>query len=125
MKLIIVIFIIYLLNCNSSVTKKDDITSGTQQQTSFKNVIQRESKRLLIIYENNLKRNPTISGKLNVKFSIQPDGKVINVSNVLCTISDSQFVSSVINHVAKWQFPKLNDTMNIEVIYPFVFEGAN
>jgi TonB family protein len=115
---------IYILfSCTPSSLNKATIPQNGRSQAEIGSIITEETQKLKNVYEEALKRHPGLSGKLNVRFVIQPNGKVKNVSSTLCSVPDTVFVNELLRYISLWQFPNIQDTANIEVVYPFVFEG--
>jgi hypothetical protein len=53
---------------------------------------------------------------------IQPNGFIKDVVPLSCTVSDTQFINEIVNHVSKWHFPSFSDTNSVKVVFPFVFK---
>lgn len=96
-----------------------------RSQSAIQSVVSRESRRLKRLYEEWLKRDPALSGRLTVKFVILPSGGVSNVSVVKSTTNNSDFDDMVIRYIKRWQFPAVEGSGPVEVVYPFVFEGQS
>jgi hypothetical protein len=111
--------------CNNAIVKKENNIEKVRSQTGIKAIIDQETIKLKPIYENALKRNPEISGKLEVKFIIQPNGNLKDVSALSCSSCDTQFVNELITKVSKWKFPILDDTTNCEIKFPIYFDVKN
>lgn len=94
-----------------------------RSQASIKKVIDLESNRLKRVYENWLKRDPSLSGQLRIKFTIMPDGSVTNVTIVNSTTKNSEFDETFIRYVKRWAFPAVDGVRPVEVEYPFMFEA--
>ncbi len=96
---------------------------ASRSQASIKRQIDLEANRLKRVYENWLKRDPSLAGQLKIKFTILPSGEVVNVSVVNSTTNNSEFDENIVRYVKRWAFPPIESGGPVEVIYPFVFEG--
>ncbi len=96
---------------------------ASRSQASIKRQIDLEANRLKRVYENWLKRDPSLSGQLKIKFTILPSGEVANVSVVTSTTNNAEFDENIVRYVKRWMFQAIEGGGPVEVIYPFVFEG--
>jgi len=96
-----------------------------RSQSAIQKTVSSESRRLKRLYEEWLKRDPALSGRLTVKFVILPSGAVSNVSVVKSTTSNAEFDEMVLRYIRRWQFPMVEGAGPVEVVYPFVFEGLS
>lgn len=74
-------------------------------------------------YERALKRNPNLSGKIVVHWTITAAGTVSGVDIEQDTIGDSEVASCIKQLVARWRFPSPAGGA-VEVSYPFVFQSS-
>lgn len=118
-------------NVNVNITSKPPEVSGEsasmqeRSQSAIQNVVSRQSRRLKRLYEEWLKRDPALNGRLTVKFVILPSGAVANVSIVKTTTNNNDFDQMVLRYIKRWQFPAVEGGGPVEVVYPFVFEGQS
>jgi TonB family protein len=103
----------------------DGAAHADRSQSSIQRVINREKRRLVRVYENWLKRDPNLSGRLKIKFTILASGAVSNVVVVSSTTNNSSFDSNIIRYVKRWQFPAVTGAGPVEVVYPFVFDKSS
>ncbi len=100
-------------------------THADRSQAAIGRVVQREAQRLKRVFEDWLKRDPALSGRLTVKFTILPSGAVSNVSVVKTTMNNPEFDETILRYIKRWQFPEVSGGTPVEVVYPFVFEGQS
>ncbi len=74
-------------------------------------------------YERALKRNPNISGKVVVRWTITAAGTVSGVDMDQDTLGDSEVTSCIKGLVARWRFPAPSGG-SVEVSFPFVFQAT-
>ena len=71
-------------------------------------------------YSAAIRRNPTLKGKLIVRFRIDPNGKIQRADLVESSFQDGVFIATVLEKIRHWAFdPPAGHT--VEVLYPFVF----
>ncbi|MDD5675737.1 MAG: AgmX/PglI C-terminal domain-containing protein [Chitinivibrionales bacterium] len=106
------------------VTGNEDNASPERSQASIGRVVAREKTRLIRVYENWLKRDPALHGQIRVKFSIQPDGSVGNVSIVKSSTNNAEFDQIIVQYIGRWMFPPVAGAGKaVDVEVPFAFEG--
>jgi biopolymer transport protein ExbD len=74
------------------------------------------------LYNDRLKVNSKLAGKILAKFAIDEFGKVISIKIDSSTVKDTTFEKQILFQVEKWHFGKVDAPGDVtEVIYPFVF----
>ena len=81
-------------------------------------VVQERSGEVKYCYEVALKRDPKLSGRLDVEWTIQRSGRVTAVKVFEDTVGDPELSACLVERVQGWLFPA--DRANGEVIFPFV-----
>ena len=74
-------------------------------------------------YERSLKRNPSLSGKIVVRWTITAAGTVQGVEIDSDTIGDSEIVSCIKALIGRWRFAAPSGG-SVEVSFPFLFSSA-
>jgi len=74
-------------------------------------------------YERALKRNPNLSGKVKVRWTITAAGTVSGVDISDDSMGDSEVSSCIKQLVARWRFPAPSGG-SVEVEFPFVFTAS-
>ena len=74
-------------------------------------------------YERALKRNPNLSGKIKVRWTITAAGTVSGVEISDDSMGDSEVSSCIKQLVARWRFPAPSGG-SVEVEFPFVFTAS-
>lgn len=74
-------------------------------------------------YERSLKRNPNLSGKIVVRWTITAAGTVQGVEIDTDTIGDSEIVSCIKTLIVRWRFPTPAGGA-VEVSFPFLFSSS-
>lgn len=76
-------------------------------------------------YERELKRNPTLAGKVTIEFTIQPQGNVTGVKVAQNSTGDDQVGICVKNAVGGFRFSPGPEGGSVSFSYPFVFAPQN
>lgn len=97
---------------------------GSRDQAAINAVVSRQQSQIKKVYEAMLKRDPNLSGKIVVKFTIMPDGSVTDVSIVKSSTNNETFDSRIISYIKRWVFPPIDGGSPVEVVFPFVFSGS-
>jgi TonB family protein len=91
------------------------------------NIVVREVKaRMSAIkacYERALKRNPNLSGKVVIRWTITAAGTVSGVEVDQDSLGDSEVTNCIKALVARWRFPAPSGG-SVEVSFPFVFQAS-
>ena len=74
-------------------------------------------------YERALKRNPNLSGKVKVRWTITAAGTVSAVDIEEDSMGDSEVSSCIKGLVSRWRFPAPSGG-SVDVVYPFVFQSS-
>ena len=83
-------------------------------------VVRQNFGRFRQCYEDGLRRNPTLEGRVAVRFVIGRDGAVSNAGNGGSDLADSSVVSCVIGAYYGLSFPPPEDGI-VKVVYPILF----
>lgn len=74
-------------------------------------------------YERALKRNPNLSGKVKVRWTITAAGTVSVVEIEEDSLGDAEVSSCIKGLVSRWRFPAPSGG-SVDVVYPFVFQAS-
>jgi TonB family protein len=72
-------------------------------------------------YNKRLRGNPSLSGKISVRFSINPEGRIASCHVILSTLNDKILESALVSRITTWQFDSCLNCGLATVVYPFVF----
>ena len=93
---------------------------GTRSKTEIMRVVRARTPGLRHIYNKFLKSNPGFAGKVTLRFTISPSGKVIKIKKAASTTGVAAFDSAVMKKVRRWKFAKIKSG-NTTVTIPFTF----
>lgn len=76
-------------------------------------------------YERELKRNPSLAGKVTIQFTIEERGTVSGVKVTDNTTGDAAVGQCVANAIQRFRFNPGPEGGNVTFSYPFVFAPQN
>jgi len=101
-----------------------DVESSDVDREALARYVRQRLKAMQGCYERELKRNPSLKGKIVVRFSILPSGRSGEIDFEQNTLGDEAVTSCVRSVIRGWIFPfKPPDA--VSVAYPFVFSPAS
>jgi outer membrane biosynthesis protein TonB len=75
-------------------------------------------------YENALKRNPSLKGKLSIRFTILETGGIADIQAAVNSLGSPEVASCIINTMRTWR-TQFRPSGPVTVEYPFVFAPVN
>lgn len=96
------------------------VAVGDLDKNLIKRYIRQQLARLRYCYEKQLRTNPTLAGTVTARFTVGPDGKVVEVT--AAGMNHPVVESCVADVIRTIQFPAANGGGNVVVNYPFVFQ---
>lgn len=87
------------------------------------NEIRRRKGAIIACYERALKRNPNLSGKVELQFTVSAVGKVTGADIGADTLHDDEVNSCITSIVKSWRFPA-PDGGEVHFSYPFIFQAS-
>lgn len=87
-------------------------------------VIQRYAPGIQYCYETELKRDPSLRGKLVVSMSVAPSGEVTDVTVVQNTVRSDRLAGCALSQIRDWKFPPIPSGVTTFQT-PFVFSPPN
>jgi hypothetical protein len=98
--------------------------SGRLPPEVIQRVVRQNFGRFKLCYENGLRTNPSLQGRVAVRFVISHDGSVMSVANGGSDLPDGGVVSCVERAFYGLSFPQ-PDSGIVTITYPIVFSPAN
>ena len=106
---------------------KDDVPkveSADVDREALARYVRARLKAIQSCYEKELKRNPSLKGKMVVRFSITSSGRTGGIEVEENTLGNEAVASCIRTVIRSWIFPfKPED--DVPVAYPFVFSPAS
>jgi TonB family protein len=99
--------------------------TGNRSATEVASFINKKQSMVSMLYEERLKSNPALEGKVTVIIVIEEDGTVSNVSILRSetTLDDPDFTAELLRRIKRWIFPPSGGGP-VEMKSPFVFKPA-
>ena len=88
------------------------------------NEIRRRKGAIIACYERALKRNPNLSGKVELQFTVSAIGKVTGADIGTDTLHDDEVGSCITSIVRTWRFPPPEGGGEVHFSYPFIFQAS-
>src|SRR3989338_1960928 len=76
---------------------------------------------LKYLYNNALRKNPSLKGKITVKVVISADGKVVKAEVISSTLDFSELEEAIISRIYRWRFSEIKDIGDFAIDYTFDF----
>ncbi len=95
-------------------------TSGRLPAETIQRVVRQNYGQFRMCYENGLRANPNLAGRIAVRFVISSDGRVTNAANGGSDLPDSGVVSCVVRGFYSLGFPSPESGV-VTVVYPIQF----
>lgn len=86
----------------SAVNKEKGGSTGGRDPDEISEVVNRHSAAVQSCYQREVKRNPDLKGKIVVRFTITPEGKVNKVELISSTLNNSRVERCVISRIRRW-----------------------
>jgi TonB family protein len=100
-----------------------EVNAGTMDREVIRRVIRSHTAEVKFCYEKALMANKDLQGRVQVKFMINPAGKVAASVVEASTLHSQHTEQCVAEAVRRWEFPKPPSGL-VTVTYPFVFKPA-
>ncbi|TNE92240.1 MAG: energy transducer TonB [Deltaproteobacteria bacterium] len=100
---------------------QDAILIGNMDRSLIDEVIKRHMPAIRYCYQQELQREPDLSGKIVVGFTIAGDGSVARATPKRSSLGNDAVESCVVGRFLKMQFPKPKGGGIVIVSYPFLF----
>ena len=113
------IIVFLMVSCTIGPSPEKYMTNTDKE--AIQKVVKENVKELRVCYERLAQRDPKESGRVDLKWTVQPSGLVENVKVVKSQIKDEDTLECMIASLATWEFPKPLKGVVLDVNYPFVF----
>ena len=95
---------------------------GSLSKQNIRQTVRRQLNEVRGVYQRHLKRDPRLSGRYVITFTIGPTGQVLSAS--LRGAPPSAFSRDLVRVVRRWRFPAPSGGGTMVVSYPLVFRTA-
>jgi len=76
--------------------------AGSRDPDAVSAIVNKHNSAIQYCYQRALRRNPDLKGKLVVRFTITPEGRVKNVEVVSTTLTDKSVIDCVVSRIRRW-----------------------
>ena len=104
-----------------SVEKRPELTGLTPEQVAA--VVRGHLPAIKGCYVAQLKRQPTLAGRVVANWTIKPSGEVSDLWMGEKTLASQPAVDCIGEEICGWRFPEPNQPIDVQ--FPFVFQAAN
>lgn len=98
------------------------VVGGSLSKEVIRRIIRRHINEVRFCYEQRLRAVPSLTGRVDVKFVIAPDGGVRAASVARSTAGDPGVERCIVSAVRRWNFPSPGGGGIVPVTYPFFLE---
>jgi hypothetical protein len=103
---------------------KTEVGGGRIPPEVIQRIVRQNFGRFRLCYENGLRNNPNLAGRVSVRFVIGRDGGIMSSANGGSDLPDAGVVSCVVGAFRGLQFPQGEDGGAVTVTYPISFSPA-
>jgi outer membrane biosynthesis protein TonB len=108
----------------SVAAEEAEIDSSDIDQGKLAAFIRARMGLIKACYENALKRNPTLKGKVSIRFTILETGGLADVTAAVNSLGSSEVASCIMSTMRSWR-TQFRPSGPVTVEYPFVFSPVN
>jgi hypothetical protein len=94
---------------------------GSLDREIIQRVVRRHRRELFFCYQTQLQQDPTLEGRVVVKFTISGNGSVIAAMTKSTTMNNRTVESCLTRKIRHWTFPAPSTGALVTVNYPFRF----
>lgn len=108
----------------SALDEEADVEGGLDPEV-IAAFIRSKLGEILYCYERQLSANPTLYGKVGVRFIIGGSGQVESSRIFQTSLKSSPVESCITQRIGRWKFPTPKGGTQVVVTYPFLFKNTN
>jgi len=102
-----------------SVSRGRPNVRGTLSAEQINRVVRANQAAVRYCYDTEVQRQPNLSGRVEVQWRINTDGRVSSARIASSTLRNARVEGCIVRQVRRWRFPK-PDGGEVAVSYPFV-----
>ncbi len=104
---------------------EDESGAGMFDSSVVTRMIRTRIRAIQMCYERELRNNPTLAGRILVRFTIEPRGNVSGATAAENTTGSPAVASCVVSTIRRFRFNPGPDGGSVSYAYPFVFAPQN
>lgn len=86
--------------------------------------LSRRRAELNLCYEQALRKNPDLRGRLDLLFMLGPNGRVVAAEVQDSTVKDPAVAECLMSRALKWRFPRARESLVCTFRYPLFFTAS-
>ena len=107
-----------------SIVMGQPMVMGSLDKEIIRRVIRAHMNEVRACYEQGLRRQPTLAGRVVVRFTISSIGTVSGATVQSSTLGNAQVEQCIVRTVERWRFPSAKGGGIVIVSYPFTLAPA-
>ncbi|MBK9519023.1 MAG: AgmX/PglI C-terminal domain-containing protein [Anaeromyxobacter sp.] len=108
----------------SVAAEEAEVDSADIDQAKLAAFVRARMGLIKACYENALKRNPSLKGKISIRFTILETGGLADIQAALNSLGSPEVASCIMNTMRTWR-TQFRPSGPVTVEYPFVFAPVN
>jgi len=96
---------------------------GSLDSAAIKRVVRRNLPSIKHCYEQELRRNPKLAGKVTIEVTVAVTGAVTNAEVISSSMNNRAVEGCMTKTIRRWRFPRPDDG-DVIFVYPFIFEAS-
>lgn len=98
-------------------------SSAKRDNSAVNRIVSSHRASIRLTYRKYLRRDPSLAGKITVRFTITSSGSISVVEILENTTGNDQLEREIVRKIRMWQFDEIPEG-DVTVTYPFVFSPA-
>lgn len=98
---------------------------GGLSPEAIRRVVRRHINEVRFCYEQGLQRNPSLEGRVTVRWIIDGTGRVQAAALASSSVSNEPVEACIVNAVRRWTFPAPEGGGAVGVSYPFLLQSSH
>jgi TonB family protein len=103
-------------------TGRVSVSGGALDRAIIKKHINRQKGSIIYCYKKAVQSQQDLEGKVIVRFTISPTGKVMRPGIKKSTLGSASVESCIVSRLRRWRFPAPKNGGAVAVSYPFLFK---
>lgn len=100
-------------------------TKGERNEAEVYRIVSTYTGGVKYLYNNALRKDPSLKGKISVKLTISERGKVTKVEITSSTLNNKELDEAIMNRIYKWQFSEAIGSGDFVITYTFDFSPTS
>lgn len=100
-------------------------TKGQRNEAEVDRIISTYTGGVKYLYNNALRNDPSLKGRITVKLTISEKGKVTKVEITSSTLNNKELDDAIMNRIYKWQFSEAIGSGDFVITYTFDFSPTS